>query len=508
MQKYLGLMISSSVLLLLVVLSVFSWHLRERYPELVELSYAAPKATIFLAGANEQVLRLPAHDTFTDLNGDGQYQDYEPFQDLNKNEMFDPLYLAGFGKNRPASGLGEPLAVRALVLDDGEKRVAFVVADVIGLFRDEVFRLRRSLGDAAPDYIFLSATHTHSAPDVIGLWGPNLWTSGKDPHFMAILRRAMEDAVLEAMAGLEPVSLRFAKDVAASGGFIEDVRKPYVIDPALHIMQAVSLQSDKVVGSLINWALHPEALEKANTLVSSDFVHYLRQGFEDGVGDMRGVGGISLFINGAVGGLMTVSDSFKISSLADGKDYLEPGQEKIQALGESVALLALASLSEAKTIEKAALRLEVGTYKLPIANKGFKLMMGLGILDRGLVDYTQGILAEVGALKIGPASFLSVPGEAYPETFVGGPPALFSADYPDEDSRQPLREAMSGDYRFVLGLTGGFLGYLIPKNQWDVKPPYLDAKARPPYGEVNSLGSDAEAAYYQAARKVLGRISD
>src|SRR4051794_10815368 len=52
------------------------------------------------------------------------------------------VFLAGFGKDRPATGVLDPLAVRAFVLRDGDKKIAFATADVVGLFRPSVERVR------------------------------------------------------------------------------------------------------------------------------------------------------------------------------------------------------------------------------------------------------------------------------------------------------------------------------------------------------------------------------
>src|SRR5215213_3941221 len=55
------------------------------------------------------------------------------------------VFLAGFGKDRPATGVLDPLAVRAFVLRDGDKKIAFATADVVGLFRPSVERVRARL---------------------------------------------------------------------------------------------------------------------------------------------------------------------------------------------------------------------------------------------------------------------------------------------------------------------------------------------------------------------------
>jgi hypothetical protein len=42
-----------------------------------------------------------------------------------------------------------------------------------------------------------------------------------------------------------------------------------------------------------------------------------------------------------------------------------------------------------------------------------------------------------------------------------------------------------------LGLANDEIGYVIPKRQWDYKPPYAYGRKERQYGEINSCSSDA-----------------
>jgi hypothetical protein len=45
----------------------------------------------------------------------------------------------------------------------------------------------------------------------------------------------------------------------------------------------------------------------------------------------------------------------------------------------------------------------------------------------------------------------------------------------------------------LIGLAGDEIGYIIPKAEWDEKPPYLQNAKKAWYGEENSVGPDAAA---------------
>src|SRR6266850_1682008 len=67
-----------------------------------------------------------------------------------------PVFLAGFGHNRRATEIHTPLAVRAIVLKDGQRKVAIASVDVVGLFLPFVEGIRRQL--PGYDYVLVGAT--------------------------------------------------------------------------------------------------------------------------------------------------------------------------------------------------------------------------------------------------------------------------------------------------------------------------------------------------------------
>jgi hypothetical protein len=56
----------------------------------------------------------------------------------------------------------------------------------------------------------------------------------------------------------------------------------------------------------------------------------------------------------------------------------------------------------------------------------------------------------------------------------------------------------------LIGLADDEIGYIIPKAEWDEKPPYLQNAKKAWYGEENSVGPDA-AARIAAAIQELAR---
>src|SRR4051794_38895380 len=56
-----------------------------------------------------------------------------------------PVYMAGFGQDRRATKIHDPIMVRAVVLKGDKLKVALVSVDVVGLFLPFVEHIRREL---------------------------------------------------------------------------------------------------------------------------------------------------------------------------------------------------------------------------------------------------------------------------------------------------------------------------------------------------------------------------
>jgi hypothetical protein len=280
------------------------------------------------------------------------------------------------------------------------------------------------------------------------------------------------------------------------------------------MIKAVDKNNGEVLGSLVAWADHPETLWSQNLLVSSDFPHYVREGVEKGVfnGDSLmkpGIGGICVYINGAVGGLMTTHPSLPIFDPFTGAEYNEPTYEKTEAQGKHLAMIALNAMENPnEVIELGAISAIVRTLPMKIDNIMFKLGAALGIMNRGTVSWMK-MRSELAVIKIGPISMVTIPGEIYPE-LVNGP-----IDSPEGNDFgiqaleiPPIREMMPGKYKFIVGLANDEIGYILPKSQWDEKAPYTYGREKSPYGEENSLGPNTAALIHTNLKEMLSELGE
>lgn len=490
--------------LLVLILAAGVWmflNLKDRFPGYaIDLNIPAGNELPLRVGFAALSITPELPDRWTDANGDSMYlpEDGDTYVDGNENGKFDAYWLAGFGKHRAANGIHDSLWARAMVIDDGHTRMALVVIDAIGFGHDDVIRVRQQIPASANiTYTTVSSTHVHESPDLVGLWGPGNFVSGVDPDYMALVIRQAAQAVTQAAENLRPAKLRVGEDLTGAIPMLADTRKPHVLDPGVTLIQAIDAETDTTLGSLFAWANHPETLWSKNLRITSDFPHYVREGIERGVyhGDslvQAGLGGICIYINGAIGGLMTTHPSTPIMDPFRDTSYLEPSFAKAEAQGFGLAWLGLLALADSQTteIESGSLALRAKTIDLPLDNPLFRLAAALGILDRGMSRWMH-MRTEVAAWQLGPISCLQVPGEIYPEIVNGGVEAPEGQDFAiDPVEVPPLRAQMPGRYKLVFGLANDLIGYIIPRSEWDQEPPHIYGYESDPYGEINSVGPE------------------
>jgi hypothetical protein len=451
-------------------------------------------------------------DTWIDNDANAKYEPRkgDSYTDGNGNGKFDAVWIAGFSNKRAANGIHDQLWARTMVIDDGNTRFSLTAIDAIGLFHDELIDIRKRISNnAGITYSIVTSTHDHEAPDLMGLWGPKFYKSGVDAGYLEFVKNQIVSSIEDAAENLEPARIKFAQDLAGLSSLVTDTRAPFVMDDGLRIIQVLKMDSDTSIGTLIAWGCHPETLWDKNLMITSDFPHYVREGIEKGIYSndnliKTGIGGIALYFNGAIGGLMTVNTDWPIHDPWSGETYSVPDFDKAESQGMQIAFAALSALENSSDIHNSgSIGIAARTFNVPVKNFMFRLGARLGVMNRGY-SKRKHMRTEVAYVTIGPASFLTYPGEVYPELINGGIESPVGQDYETEPLELPAaREMMSGGYKFIIGLGNDELGYFIPKSEWDKKKPYLYGAEESPYGESNSLGPDTAPILHEQIRQLI-----
>jgi len=345
----------------------------------------------------------------------------------------DPLLpvSGGVGPSQRVTRKEGELTVRALVLAQGETRVAIVSADFLGFPALLGNQVRQAVKDIPPGNIIIGATHTHSAPDCYGFPDGKGGTA-RDDKYVALVCTRMAEAINEAAANLKPARIKIATG-EAQGKIAYNHYAEQLYDPRCHVIQALD-ESGKVFATLVNYAVHPEVIGSAKGICSPDLVGPLCEELA-----AQG-GGTGIFMNSAQGGMVTADN--RRPDGGEARDWKE-----CQRIGTLLA-------DEALRIIKAAP--EQASPKLYCASRPLKLPIDSPLM-RALVKELPGgggmagdsITTQMNLVNLGNAQILTIPGEALPN--IG----------------YYLKRKMRGENNLLFGLTNDAFGYILTKEDYD-----------------------------------------
>ncbi len=260
---------------------------------------------------------------YRDIYGLGRYAPGDPYCESDGTGRYEAPYLAGGSEeNRWPTSVdpGNGPQASAIVFSARKHRVALVSVDSIGMFDVTMDQIREQVAKIDPGLteVFISSTHDESAPDPIGLWGPNTsevpgveevetptgTSSGVDEYYMKFLVERVAHAVLEADLARKPASL----DVA-TGSMPANVQScwssyPYIDDQDLPVMQARG-RSGNVIFTLADVGTHAETLSFSGNpgyvhMMSADWPGQMRAAMEE-----RWPGSVGVELAGMVGSVET-----------------------------------------------------------------------------------------------------------------------------------------------------------------------------------------------------------
>jgi hypothetical protein len=503
----------------------------------VDATYETGSGDSFLdCGCDRLCPEDPGYTTPDAGEGDGEFQ---------------AIWIGGFQNSRAATGVrgdglglrgeGDGLWARALVLEQGQTTLAIVALDSVGTMFDDVEHFRDALRAAGHDvdHLLIHSTHVHEAPDMMGIWGPGITETGYNPDYALQMEEAVVAAVGEAIANLVEVEVAIGEvDVGAYAdngvsNLIRDSRDPVVIPPMLGAARFTATGGGETIATLVHWANHPETVADENTLFTSDYAHALRQTVESGAqwgGEPArpGVGGVCVFLNGAVGGMMTSLGATVTDPL--GQQLTDASFDKADTVGQLVGEMALDALDAAEPVAHAELWFRTERFFMPVDNIGFQTMFLLGVIghrqiwnydpDQQLSEFNvPEVETEVDLVGLGPLRILTVPGELLPELAIGGYDGSFTPpgvdlvdpgnDLPPDLSAAPtgpyLHERIGGEPSWILGLGNDEIGYIIPEYDFVVADvgAYLFEAGGDHYEETNSLGPQTAPLIEGAADRLI-----
>lgn len=265
--------------------------------------------------------------------------------------------LNGGMQDRKASLIHDPLHSRAIVLDDGETKLAIVVNDSCMIPR-ELFDTSKAIAEKATgipaDNMMTSATHTHTAPTVA-----NVFQSSSNPGYREELIIKIAEAIIQANANLEPAKIGWgtgsesgqvfnrrwymnpevelknpfgAKDLAKMNppAGSKDLIKPAgPIDPTISVLSLVSADG-RPIGLLANYSLHYVG-GAGGGHVSADYFGVFAKRFSEMIGASTegDKAFVAMMSNGTSGDINNINFTRK--------QVRKPAYEQMQLVGDLTA---------------------------------------------------------------------------------------------------------------------------------------------------------------------------
>jgi hypothetical protein len=297
----------------------------------------------------------------------------------------------------------------------------------------------------------------------------------------------------------------------------------------------------RTVATLINWNTHPESLEDENTLVSSDFVHYVRERVE------ADLGGTAVYVSGDLGAAEIVGDTCVGGAdphAADGSNEFDRrdaiGFDRTRQLGELAGQATVEALRRGEAVAVANITAATVRYRVSGSNDIFAFANSIGLLDLDPVAFAvencppgtalcvpveQQLVTLADRSGRPVVQMLTAPGELFPELFYGIE-RFRRTDCPAAATGLPyepaIHPAMTAPYRLLIGLSPDQFGYIVPGYDYYAPPSVVD-EARDPchgqpydptnarrtvprhYHESRSIGADLAAATTCYALRLLGQ---
>ena len=335
-------------------------------------------------------------------------------------------------------GFKGDLTVRAFVLEKGTTRIAIVGVDNLGWPAYLGDRSRKLINGIAPENILIGATHAHSCPDAYGFTDEK-GNTGADLKYLDWCVKQIADAVNEAVAKLEPASLRTSVG-EAKGKIAFNYYAPQLYDPRCGVIQAIALagaNKGKAIGTLVNYAVHPEILGTGRKLISPDLCGPLYDRIESKVG------GMAIFMNSAQGGMVTAD-----VRLENGKEA--NNWEECLRIGNLLADEALRIIEPSTASENPTLYCVSKPITFPIDSEMMRYVFKHSPLAAAAgkdADYSK-VTTRMNLLNIGSAQVVTIPGEALPNI----------GFY--------IKRKMKSKQPFLFGLTNDAFGYMLTKEDF------------------------------------------
>ncbi|MBW2279234.1 MAG: hypothetical protein JRG82_00730 [Deltaproteobacteria bacterium] len=347
--------------------------------------------------------------------------------------------LAGYGglRTRTAVGHLDAPEARAVVLENGDARVAIVAVDLVIVRPELRDALREHASARGVGTVLVAATHTHSGPGgyLSGWWPARLTAGTERPGAAGEIADAARGALDRALADRAPARLGA---VLGHSALAENRRRddgPAETDLPVLVARFPGARPAREPVVVFAFGAHATVLSPQSRDYSADYVGATRRALGE-------AGWRALFLPGPLG------DQQPVSALGPlWPDDLDVQREQVVEIGRALAVAVLESAERAADQETPHFASAERWLDLPEPRlRRFCPIWWLGPFAGGPIRDFISTRAPVQVLRIGPAWLAGVPAE--PSSDVGS------------ELRAALR-AQGAGVPFVIAHANDWTGYVV-----------------------------------------------
>ncbi len=344
---------------------------------------------------------------------------------------------------RWSKGVHDPIYSTAVYFEKGGESFVLIVADLVGLVQMDIQKIQDLVSEQTgipSKHVIVAATHTHSSPDTVGLWGPILPPdTGRDEDYLDMVIAKSAVAAARAKADARPAKLFYAVGEQADlhRNTYDDKTKYSYIDHTLTVIRAVD-EDGKSIATITNWGCHTTAEGMKTRLISSDWAGAF-------YADMAAhEPGVHMFVNGSIGAAIQPNEPYRKKNLkGDGQNF-----RWAALMGETLAAQVrdmMKNMEEAR-FDEMVVQNENGS--IPMMNGLYRFGRNIGVLKLPVPKVGDPLNFRIVSVTMGPLRFGTMPGELSPQVGMG------------------IRERMGGKAQVLIGLGQDWFGYVIDREQY------------------------------------------
>lgn len=344
-------------------------------------------------------------------------------------------FIAGDKNNRRFTTVHDSLYVKAMVLSDSKKTMAIIVYDCIGMIHPTLVEIRKEVSSRIPtsefdaSNIVMASTHTHSGPDVVGIWGPDQMTSGVDAEYMEKIVQNSAGAIEAAWKNRQGATVVYS-ETQFGEDWVFNISDSLNLDRSLTILQFLD-QKGESIATLNNFACHPTIMDGVSSAVSADYASSMYTVLD------KNIGGVNFFLQGAIGGRIQ-------------PEYETKSFENVDKRGQELGRKITTALQDPIKLNSESIQYKSRIFKLPVSNVNFQQLAKMGVINRSITD---SVSMEIAWFSIGNAQFVTHPGETTPT-----------------HSLESKRLMTNQGPKFVIGLGMDALGYILMPEFYEENP--------------------------------------